>query len=397
MPACFSLTAFERLLFPLHRSIYAGIEKNLRLMEAVQPGLLAGASKFARVTNALGTQDAIDPASLAGMTLPAYDLRVIIAADGSQPLRRVLNHQIEILPHHDRPFSRYSGCHLIVVTASETSQAGYIVPLGYVLHGLGDIVLRKDGYQIYQHHLYPSSAPMPFTPISLDADPGLPWSTYAGTGLVYTGLTSRDWATRLKEHQRAARSGSGTLFHHALRDHFFPIVKTEHEILRVGLTRAEAMRLEEIEIEAKSLFPIHNRGLNMIPGGEAGMRFISKWRKTDGSLPDPGRVEEAYDDALSEMLNARRADCAPDGSAIARLWAENLSYRIGVTCGRSDRLSQLQITFARIWDACGWPQEKIALNLDGVDRRRATLSQVRDLLAGRTYAEIPNLLPNRQS
>lgn len=396
MPPCFSPTAFEHLLFPLHRSVYASIEKMLRQMENDQPGLLAGAEMLARVSNRLGTQEPIDPTVLAGLCLPVSDLRVIVAGDGKQPLRKEQRHRIDPLPHFSRPFSRYTGCHLIVVVADAKSQAGYIVPLGYVLRGLENIVLRKESYQIYQHRLYPSTAPVLVAPTRPGAELVVPWSSYARTGLVYTGLTSRDWATRLKEHRRAAHSGSGTLFHRALRDAFFPIVKTEHEVLRTGLSRAEAMHLEEIEIEATSLFPVHDRGLNMIPGGEAGMRFISRWRKGGGTLPDPGRVEECYADALSEMLKARRSDCGLDGSAIARLWAENLTYRIGVTCGRSDRLSQLQITFARIWDASGWTAEKIAQNLDGVDQRRATLSQVQDLLSGRTYIEIPNLFPDRQ-
>ncbi|WP_108257699.1 GIY-YIG nuclease family protein [Mangrovicoccus ximenensis] len=393
MPRRFSRDAFEHLLFPLHPSLYAAIEGKLAEMERLQPGLLDGAAALARVSNAMGSRETFGTDRLGGAPLPRHDLRLIVVPDDGRPLRKTQAARLDILPHAARPAAGYTGCHLIVTVVTGSIQTGHILPLGYALRELEDITLRPGGYQIYRHHLYPSAAPMPVAPMRPGADPVLPWAAHAGTGLVYTGLTSRSWAKRLAEHRRTAHAGSGTLFHQALRGTFFPVAKTEHEILRAGVTRAEAMRLEEIEIEDRSLFPIHARGLNMIPGGEAGMKFIAQWRRGPGAPPEPGAVEEAYDAALKEMLAARLEGCVPDASAIARLWAENLAYRIGVTCGRGDRLSQLQITFARIWHACGWSEEKIAAKLDGVDRRRAKPEQVRRLLAGKTYADVPNLMP----
>ncbi len=82
---------------------------------------------------------------------------------------------------------------------------------------------------LHSHHLYPSGAPMPIAQMRLGADPVLPWAAHAGTGLVYTRLTSRSLAKRLAEHRRAAHAGSGTLFHQALRGSFYAVAKTEHE------------------------------------------------------------------------------------------------------------------------------------------------------------------------
>ncbi|MDD9718732.1 hypothetical protein PVW48_18375 [Dinoroseobacter sp. PD6] len=392
MPTLFSPTAFEHLLFPLHKTIYAALERAFRQAEEQSPGGLAGAAAFARRTNMLGTLERVDPRRLADVRLPNFDVRLVIPSIGAGKLRKVQEHHIEITPHSDRPTTQYPGAHLVVLVASHSEQRGFVMPLGFALRALEDLTLREGGYQVYQHHLYRSRNPLPFAPQVAGAMPTLSYSALAGTGLVYTGLTGRSWARRFQEHKRSAASGSQTLFHTALRGDFFPIVKTEHEILRAGLDRETAMRVEEVVIEERSLFPIHQQGLNMIPGGAAGMKFLSQFRRS-GSLPEPGNCDEAYIDALNEMLRARRAGCAPDATAIARLWAENLTYRIGVTCGRQDRLSQMQITFARIWHASGWSPEKIAHHLDGVDERQANLSQVQRLLAGETYADIPNLLP----
>ncbi|ARE42455.1 hypothetical protein RGUI_0097 (plasmid) [Rhodovulum sp. P5] len=391
MPTNFSPAAFEHLLFPLHRSVYTSIERKLCYAEASRPGSLAGAAAFARRTNGLGTLEPVPKDLLEDIRLPDFDIRLVVAGDGK--LRKETRHKAEFTPHSQRPSLGYPGAHLVVVVATHTHQHAFIMPLGFALRALEDVTLRPGGFQVYQHHLYPSTDPLLFAPQIDGQKTELPYKTLASSGLLYTGLTGRSWARRYQEHKYAAGRGSQTLFHIALRGEFFHVVKTEHEILRAGLDRDTAVHVEEVVIEERSLYPVHQRGLNMIPGGDAGLRFLARLGRSGTRRPDPEAGDEAYIDGLNEMLGARRTGCAPDASAIARLWAEDLDFRIGATCGRADRLSQLQITFARIWSACGWDEDKIAGKLNGIDHRRANTGQVRRLLSGQSYNEIPNVLP----
>ena len=115
----------------------------------------------------------------------------------------------------------------------------------------------------------------------------VPVRVLAATGDTYTGLTSRSWMIRFREHRQAAGAGSPLLFHRALRDALFPVAVVEHEVLRAGLTEDEALSVEEAEVEETSLFPLHPRGLNMVPGGRAGLRFLSTWWPADRPRPRP--------------------------------------------------------------------------------------------------------------
>lgn len=390
-----STAAIDHLLFPLPRAAYDALDRALHRVERDhQPGILAGAEAMARLTNAMGTQETFQPSDLGGAPLPRWDIHLVIRHDGSRQVRKARDFVVQPVPHDARPTPRYPGCHLVVTLHGGPVRRGHILPLGYALSALEDITLQPDRYQIYQHRLYPSGNPA-LAPV-MPGNPGaVPWRRYAETGFVYTGLTSRDWATRLREHKQAAAAGSHTLFHRALRGELFAIEATEYEVLRAGLTREEALRLEEIEVEAKSLYPLHRNGLNMIPGGLAGLRFIASFRKDGTPLPDPGRVEEAYVEGLDRIMSDTGGN-GPDGSALRRLWAEDLAFRVRAITGRADRLSQLQITFARIWAAAEWSVEKIAEKLQGLGGRGATVEQIKRLLAGRTYRDIPNATPDEK-
>jgi hypothetical protein len=56
------------------------------------------------------------------------------------------------------------------------------------------------------------------------------------------------------------------------------------------------------------------------------------------------------------------------------------------------RLSYNQICNARIWDAAGWPIEKIHAHINGMDERAVSIDQVERLLAGKSFETIPHVL-----
>ena len=134
----------------------------------------------------------------------------------------------------------------------------------------------------------------------------------------------------------------------------------------------------------------------MVPGGRAGLRFLSTWWPQDRPRPRPEQLEEAYAWGIERFLTGgKRASGGTDGSAVSRLWQSDLDYRIRVMTGAAGRLSERQIMAGRIWHAAGWPPEKIVAHLDGIDGRGASPAQVRRLIEGRTYRSIPNTRRDR--
>jgi hypothetical protein len=207
-------------------------------------------------------------------------------------------------------------------------------------------------------------------------------------GLICTGITRRDWRTRLKEPLAAARKSSALLFHQALRGDLIMIARGEHEILRGGLRTDQAMDIEGEEVERRRLFPLHGNGLNMVPGGRAGFAFLANMRGQGGRKVQPGETEEVFADIVAAMFD--KAGGAANGSAISALWRDDLNTRVRVMTGAPNRLSELQIASARIWQASDWPLEKIVANLKGIDGRGANELQVRRLPEGKTYGSIPD-------
>ena len=390
MIALFSPAAFEHLLFPLHPRFYAAVEDCLRRIEAVTPEVLAGAVALARLSRTRSAKAPIPPRDVAGLRLPAHDIKINIPWTGAGPLRKVTEGRVAVVSHAVYQAESYPGCHLIVTLIGGPVRRAFFVPLGLILQAGAAQTLKAGTFQIYQHRLYP------FAQSVLAAGGGgaaapVPARVLAATGYTYTGLTSRSWTIRFREHRQAAGSGSPLLFHRALRDALFPVAVVEHEVLRAGLTEDEALGVEEAEVEETSLFPLHPRGLNMVPGGRAGLRFLSTWWPEDRPRPRPEQLEEAYAWGIERFLaGGKQGSGGHDGSAISRLWQSDLDYRIRVMTGGKDRLSERQIMAGRIWHAAGWAPEKIVAHLDGIDGRGASPAQVRRLIEGRTYRSIPN-------
>ena len=117
--------------------------------------------------------------------------------------------------------------------------------------------------------------------------------TDRGDDYLYYGITRRGWSIRFNEHTRAAvAQKSKRLLAKTLDDLIrarvaerMGVVDSKPKLAglvtalcSVGMTRADALFHEERMVEKYSLASKHPFGLNMIPGGEAGIAQAQRFR-----------------------------------------------------------------------------------------------------------------------
>ena len=389
----YSPEALEALLFPLHRRIHEKIARAVAKAEEIEPGYVAA---LERIHWALQSRASTEPIPLSFLHSagppPALDIHVFLDARGVSAVRKAREAAVYVMHHSEYggPPDHWPGCHIRLSVQTDGAAATFLLPVAYATKPFRSLALEKGRYQLYRHSLYPEDEAAPVPTAGL----GGIVATAETTGYAYIGITRRSWQKRYREHRQAMGSGSALLFHRALAGELFPVASSEHEVLKIGLTEDEALDLEEREVEARTLHPINERGLNMIPGGRAGLRFIANFRGTgrvDGV--DPEHAEAAAVAAIDALVAARQTEetdtaGSDRGAAIAALWRENEAFRIAAMTNSPRRLSFAQITYARIWHASGWALEKIHEHVRALDTRAISLDQVRNLLAGRTYRSI---------
>lgn len=192
--------------------------------------------------------------------------------------------------------------------------------------------------------------------------------------VCYIGITKRGWRTRWAEHVRAAESGSHYRFHQAIRQ-YGGAAFVAHSILACGLSEQAAMAIEEELIEKFTLYPL---GLNMVPGGNAGLAYLRKI----GALGARERV--APDDRqniINRFFERASRKGLPNPLAAAN-WLDP-SYAENVICSGPDRLKAQQIRDVRFFSSLGQDAEAIA---ERVGARN--VDQVRRVLSGSTYSRI---------
>ena len=114
-----------------------------------------------------------------------------------------------------------------------------------------------------------------------------------GEDFVYYGITKRGWSLRFHEHTLAAvAKASKRLFARTMNDLIearvaeLSGVRDDRPKLRglitavcgAGLSKIDAMVAEEAMVEKYSLASKHPRGLNMIPGGGAGIHHVRRFK-----------------------------------------------------------------------------------------------------------------------
>ena len=388
----FSPKAFEHLLFKLHNSAYREIERQLQEREQQFPGTLKGLCTIfdLNFSNA-STQGAVIPASAVVAGRPSFDVHVRI--DESQ-IRRAAKCDgvlVGLVPTHAAfGDQRANTNHLILALQSDGVKQIFIVPLPLVLQAFEARVCKPNTYQVYQHTLIRQKAPLAAGAIAMT--PTL--EGYMEGASSYVGITSRTWQQRYMEHLYATRRGSLLRFHRALGGQLFDVYAHEHIVLRAGLNRTQALHVEEVEVEENTLHGAHPNGLNMIPGGEAGLRFLSTMTKRPAGSIQIDEIDALLETAVNDSLRPPALGEAvhQTNAKLAALWRDDIAFRIKAMTHQACRMSYQQISNARLWHASGWSLEKIHQILQGMDGRIVTPEQIQSLLDGKTYTSIPHVM-----
>lgn len=187
--------------------------------------------------------------------------------------------------------------------------------------------------------------------------------------LTYFGITKRRWFDRWQQHLSSASSGSPYVFHSALREHAEQ--KIIHRVIISGVSQEAAYHYEEQFVDEFSLYPM---GLNMIPGGAAGIRYLHKL----GLL---ARSSQERDEQVERL--AARADIAGNPNPLcAARWASDQDYVNRVICGRAGRLSVDQVLTIRRLASFGKTPERVA------NMVCAPVAKVSGVLSGKVYGRV---------
>jgi len=381
----FSPRSLEHLLFPLHKSAYLEIERQLQTFDQAFPGALDRLCRCFELNfaNASSEGATVDAASWTHNT-PAFDVCVSLDVDQIKIARKSPEVRINFM-RQPAEFGNQQGNsnHMVVSLTLSKIKQFFIVPLPLVLATFEARVCKPNTYQVYEHNLIRNK----------EADMKT-YENYVAESAQYIGITSRTWQERAQEHSYAARRGSYLLFHRALRGDLFDVYGQEHIVLRAGLSRSDALRIEEIEVEERTLNASHPNGLNMIPGGEAGLRFLSSMTKRAPSSINLEKTDDLLEAVVNSSIRQHSTGIREENSneKLASLWRNDIQFRIRAITSQAKRLSHKQIMNARIFNASGWSLEKILTKINGIDNRTANLKQLQRLLDGKTYPTIPHVL-----
>lgn len=213
-----------------------------------------------------------------------------------------------------------------------------------------------------------------------------------GTEFVYYGITKRGWNIRFAEHTKAAvAEKSYRLFPRKLNeliearvgqisgniDNKPKLAGLVSALVGVGLSEDSAMDIEEYLVEKYSLSSRHPNGLNMIPGGRAG---IAALHTLSGTTKEPVETEDR-ELALDQYLKGHPQMGIPK-PGVAEKWNDP-NYAEAVICGRENRLGADQVRRIRYLAALGATAGQIKEEVGAIDE-----GQIQRVLAGRTYSRI---------
>jgi hypothetical protein len=404
----FNYTVFERLLFPLHKRAYRQIQEALDSIENKHPGKLQEILTNFEVSAKRDTQTETWIKGKADNTVyPSLDISILFTPSNRlkiSTLYKSTDYKIAV-NFTEKPPSDYKGSHLVVGYYLGNTLHSFIAPLEYMLGFNENLVLRDGSYQLYSHTILSSDNQ---AVIKKDLEAIKDNYTYNNmpsvqqfhkdNSLLYVGITRRTWQERYRQHCNDMRRGSNLLFHRALRGEFCHIGILEHIVERAGLTEKQAMEIEEKEVEKRSLHSLYPSGLNMIPGGYAGLKYVHHFANRTGYKLEKELSADTLETVLVDVQQHnlktlfKTTDIKRVNDAIAKLWAQDMNFRIMATTNQKNRFSFRQIQAARIWDASGWHKEKILESLQKIDTKKIGMDQLERLLKGETYASIPDVL-----
>ena len=241
-----------------------------------------------------------------------------------------------------------------------------IVPLQFLLKGWGDATL---GYQCYiqtvSHNMDQVQDFSDFKKLK-EAD---------SDSFYYVGITGRDWLLRLKEHINEMRRGSRKRFHAAWRESMgMKHVLFTSSLMDINQTFEGAMDWEEKNVDTVAYGP---NGLNMIPGGFKGLKFLHKLRIINNVNINLEEREKAIEEYISQ--NPRKGIPNP---FISKLWEDD-EYYLKVIQARPKTLSTDKVRKIRELYKLGRSISEIVTEVGALNE-----AQVKSLIIGKTYTRI---------
>jgi len=241
-----------------------------------------------------------------------------------------------------------------------------IVPLQFLLKGWGD---ANRGHQCYIHTISHNMSQIKriddFKAIR-EADKD---------SYYYVGITGRNWLLRLSEHIGEMHRGSRKKFHAAWRESMgLTDVLFTSCLMDVNLTKEDAMNWEERYVDKVAYGP---NGLNMIPGGFKGLKFLHKLRiieRTDISLEERER-------AIAEYARRYPKKGIPH-PFMSELWKDDEFYIKNIGA-KQKTLTPDQVRKIRELHKMGRSVAEIKEEVGALNDQ-----QVKNVIAGKTYGRI---------
>ena len=144
------------------------------------------------------------------------------------------------------------------------------MPLEYLLGSKKEEILKPETNYIYSW-TFNIDKSTKINPINNDVKIPEDINQY-----LYIGITKKSWQNRNTSHRQNMINKPERLLYKALNGAFGKICEKKLFIEKAGLTEAEALELEEKEVNARSYNFLFPYGLNMIPGGNEGRNLFKK-------------------------------------------------------------------------------------------------------------------------
>lgn len=241
-----------------------------------------------------------------------------------------------------------------------------IVPLQFLLKGWGD---ADTGHQCYLHTIARN------TPRFGSVDQLLARNLSDKDTYYYVGITGRNWLERLGEHIAETRRGNRRLFYETLRNSTdWQGVLYSSSLININQSFDDAMNWEEQYVDKVAS---DQYGMNMIPGGFKGLKYLHKLGFTENA--HVGLDER--DHAIAEYIRQNPRKGVPN-PLMSELWADD-DYYLRVMNSRENTLSPEQVRQIRTLAKLGRPAIEIVKEVGALNE-----TQVKNVIAGRTYARV---------
>ncbi|HKI60586.1 MAG TPA: GIY-YIG nuclease family protein, partial [Mariprofundaceae bacterium] len=278
-------------------------------------------------------------------------------AQGLFLVEKTINTQVR-----DRPFPGPAQLHTVLEYGDGTVWKT-LVPLQYLLKEWGD---ANTGYQCYVHSIS-KNLPKTETVHQFVSRQMSDEDTY-----YYVGITGRNWLKRLGEHIAETRRGNRRLFYQTLRESMgWHGVLYTSTLMEINQSFDEAMNWEESHVDD---IASDQYGMNMIPGGFKGLKYLHKLgltKKVRVSLKERDR-------AISDIVRQNPRKGIPN--PFIKAWWEDDEHYEQVNEANPKRLTVEQRKEIRRMHAEGASIQEITERVGALDER-----QVKNFLAGKTY------------